>query len=185
MRFSSLAAAATVLLFAANAYGEDASKEDFISFTSQHCQALLQGQADMSFAMGKAYSRFSGQELAVFNQDFSRKLVAEYGIDASKPCVLDMVTMKQKTDDFALSRAANDRRKLQKADEHIVVVAGGLSSTQSSAPVSIAYRLERVGESPWVITNITFDGHPMADRYREEYEALARKGGAGAVLGDL
>src|SRR5690606_21782750 len=106
------------------------SKEDFIGFTSQHCQALLHGQADMSFAMGKAYSRFDAQELAVFNQEFSRKLVEDYAIDTSKPCVLDMVTMKQKTDDFTLANAKHNRRKLAKADEHVVVVAGGLASKQ-------------------------------------------------------
>ena len=75
----------------------------------------------------------------------------------------------------------NQRRAVPELEQEIAVVAGVMKS-RSGAPVSVAYRLERAGNYPWIITNISINGQPMVDRYREEYEALAASGGSGAVL---
>lgn len=162
-----------------------AEEQDFIDFAASHCRALIaEGRADMAFAMGKASSKFTQEELIAFNRDFAAKLVKDYSIDPAKGCVME--SMSRKPVKQASSKPADRSRFAQpKAEREIAVVSGFMGSQGSVAPVSVSYRMERIGVSPWVITNITLNGQPMADRYREEYEALAAKGGSKAVMGNL
>ena len=162
-----------------------ASEQDFVAFASAHCRAFInEGRADLSFAMGKASAKFSHDEMMQFNHDFAAKIVQQYNIDPAKGCTLDVVSMKPVKDES--SKPAERGRYVQpKAKKEIAVVAGVMGSKGNAAPVSVAYRLEHIGASPWVITNITLNGQPLVDRYREEYEAAAAKGGSDAVLEKL
>lgn len=162
-----------------------AEEQDFIDFAASHCRALIsEGRADMAFAMGKASSKFTQEEMIAFNRDFAAKLVKEYNIDPAKGCVMESLSRKPVKE--ASSKPADRGRYAQpKADREIAVVSGFMGSQGSAAPVSVSYRMERIGASPWVITNITFNGQPMVDRYREEYETLATKGGSDAVMENL
>lgn len=181
--FRSLTAAFAVLALPLAAHA--ASEKDFVAFAGTHCNAFItEGRADLTFAMGKAYAKFSQAELLEFNRAFAAKIIDQYGIDPAKGCKLDVVSVKPVR--HVSSKPAERGRYAQpQARREIAVVAGELGSKGNAAPVSVAYRLEHVGESPWVITNITLNGQPLVDRYREEYEALAKKGGSGAVLGNL
>lgn len=160
-------------------------EKDFVAFASSHCRAFVtEGRADLSFAMGKAFAKFSQEEMLEFNRAFAQKIVQQYNIDPDKGCKLDVVSVKP-VKDTSSKPAERGRYAQPKAAREIAVVAGELGSVGNAAPVAVAYRLEHIGESPWVITNITLNGHPLVDRYREEYEALAKKGGSGAVLNNL
>lgn len=177
----SAALAALMLAPAAQA----AEAKDFVAFASSHCRAFIaEGRADLSFAMGKAFAKFSQEEMLEFNRAFAAKIVEQYNIDPAKGCKLDVVNMKP-VRDTSHKPADRSRFAQPKAEREIAVVAGEMGSKGNAAPVSVAYRLEHIGESPWIITNITLNGQPLVDRYREEYEALAKKGGADAVLENL
>lgn len=180
-----LRTSALLLALAAAAPAQAVSGQDFIDFAGTHCRALIaEGRADMGFAAGKAEASFSQQEMLEFNRRFAQKLVNDYNIDPAKGCTLDVLTVKPVKE--ASSKPARRERHAQpQALRQEAVVAGVLGSRGNDAPVSVAYRLERMGESPWIITNITLNGQRLADRYREEYEAYARKGGSQAVLGNL
>lgn len=162
-----------------------AEEQDFIDFAASHCRALIsEGRADMAFAMGKASSKFTQEEMIAFNRDFAAKLVKEYNVDPAKGCVMESLSRKPVKE--ASSKPADRGRFAQpKAEREIAVVSGFMGSQGSAAPVSVSYRMERIGVSPWVITNITLNGQPMVDRYREEYEAMAAKGGSSAVMENL
>lgn len=162
-----------------------AEEQDFIDFAATHCRALIaEGRADMAFAMGKASAKFTQEEMLAFNRAFASKLVEEYNIDPAQGCMMESLSRKPVKQ--ASSKPADRGRHVQpKAEREIAVVTGFMGSRGSTAPVSVSYRMERIGSSPWVITNISFNGQPMADRYRAEYEALAKKGGSDAVLGNL
>lgn len=175
------ACAVLAVSFAAQA----AEKEDFVAFASSHCRAFIEeGRADMGFAMGKASAKFSQEEMLVFNRDFAAKIVEQYNIDPAKGCKLDVVSMKP-VGHKSSKPAERGRYAQPKAKREIAVVGGEMGSQGNAAPVSVAYRLERIGVSPWVITNITLNGQPLVDRYRVEYEALAAKGGSRSVLENL
>lgn len=163
------------------------SNTDFIAFASEHCRAFIgDGSANLGFALGKrAAAKFSFEERAEFNQQFAQKLIQQYRIDASKPCVLNTVSMKPVRRVDHSPKTNLERGVLPKAKQEIAVVNGQLPTTTPDVFVSVAYRLERVGTSPWTLTNITFNGQPLVDRYRAEYDALALKGGARAVLDNL
>lgn len=176
---------AALFVFIAPTIVVAADEEDFISFAGEHCRAFVsEGRADMSFALGKAASKFSQKEMLEFNRDFARKIINEYNIDPSKSCVVDVLSMKP-VPDTSSKPPEKGRYATAKPQREIAVVAGVLGTNNSDAPVSVAYRFERTGSGPWVINNITFNGHPMVDRYRVEYEALARKGGSDAVLENI
>lgn len=180
---SLLSVAVVPLLVSASAHA--AEEKDFVDFATAHCSAFIEeGRADMSFAMGKASAKFSQAEMLAFNRAFAQKIVAQYGIDPAKGCKLDVVTVKPVVDESNKPKERG-RYAQPKAKHEIAVVAGEMGSVDSAAPVSVAYRLERIGVSPWVISNVTLNGQPLVDRYREEYEALAKTGGSGAVLQNL
>ena len=180
IRVSALLAACATPLAA-----QAAEEQDFIDFAASHCRALIgEGRADMAFAMGKASSKFTQEEMIAFNRAFAGKLVKEYNIDPAKGCMMESLSRKPVKQ--AGNKPADRSRYAQpKAEQEIAVVSGFMGSNGSAAPVSVSYRMERIGVSPWVITNITLNGQPMVDRYREEYEALAAKGGSDAVMGNL
>lgn len=183
-RASTLVFAALVpLMLPATALAE--SEQDFIAFAGNHCRAFVaDGRADMGFALGKAANKFSQNEMLEFNRQFATKIIQEYAIDPAKGCTMDVLSMKPVVD--ASNKPAEKGRYAQpKPEREVAVVAGVMGSKDADMPVSVAYRFERVGASPWVITNITLNGQPLVDRYREEYEALAKKGGSEAVLGKL
>lgn len=162
-----------------------AEEQDFIDFAGTHCRAFInEGRADMAFAMGKASAKFTQKEMMVFNRLFAQKIVAQYKIDPAKGCTLDVLSMKPVKHESS-KPAERGRYAQPKPKREVAVVAGVMGSQGNDAPVSVAYRLERVGVSPWIITNITLNGQPLVDRYREEYEAYARKGGSDAVLDNL
>lgn len=172
-------------LFVTPAWAVDEMNQDFVDAANRHCEAFLGGGgANMGFALGKASRKFSPSEMATFNQRFASKLIAQYEINASKGCVLDGMSMQPVVNKNSKPHI-HDRRALVPAAHELAVVNGVLASTKADVPVSIAYRLERSGTAPWVITNITLNGQPMVDRYREEYEALANSGSAAAVLDTL
>lgn len=183
LRAFSLLCAAAIPLFATSAHAVE--DQDFIDFAGTHCRAFInEGRADMGFALGRAAAKFSKAEMVEFNREFSSKIVNQYHIDPAKGCVLDVLSMKPVQ--RATSKPADKGRYAQPAALHEIAVVAGVMGTQNSdAPVSVSYRLERVGSSPWVITNITLNGQPLVDRYREEYEAWARKGGSDAVMNHL
>lgn len=159
---------------------------DFIAFASEHCRAFIgEGKGNLGFALSKrAAAKFSEAERAEFNREFARKLIHQYQIDASKPCVLNTVSMKPvvRTTHEPKTR---ERHEIPTAKHEIAVVNGQLATTMPDVTVSVAYRLERIGASPWVLTNITFNGQPLVDRYRVEYDALANRGGSQAILDSL
>ncbi|MBM3617071.1 MAG: ABC transporter substrate-binding protein [Alphaproteobacteria bacterium] len=163
------------------------SNTDFIAFASEHCRAFIgDGTANLGFALSKrAAAKFSFEERAEFNQQFAQKLIQQYKIDASKPCVLNTVSMKPVRRVDHSPKTNPERGVLPKAKQEIAVVNGQLPTTTPDVFVSVAYRLERVGASPWTLTNITFNGQPLVDRYRAEYDVLAAKGGPRAVLNNL
>lgn len=163
------------------------SNSDFIAFASEHCRAFIgDGSANLGFALSKrAVAKFSFEERAEFNQQFARKLIEQYRIDASKPCVLNTVSMKPVRRVDHTPKTNPERGVLPKAKQEIAVVNGQLPTTTPDVFVSVAYRLERIGTSPWALTNITFNGQPLVDRYRAEYDVLAVKGGARGVLDNL
>ena len=181
--FTLLAGFVTALTFPVTLLA--AEEEDFINFAGTHCRAFVaEGRADMAFVMGKAAAKFSQQEMESFNREFARKIIDVYNIDPNQSCVLDVLSMKP-TVDKHVKAPQHKREAYPKAKREVAVVAGVMGSVNSPAPVSVSYRLERVGASPWVITNITLNGQPLVDRYRVEYEALAKQGGADAVLANL
>lgn len=179
------AAFAALILSAVPAVAEEVDTRDFVAFASSHCRAFVgEGRADLSFAMGKAAAKFTQEEMIDFNQAFAAKIIEEYHIDPAKGCVLDSVTVKP-VRDVSSKPADNSRFALPKAKRQLAVVSGELGSRDSVAPVAVSYRLEQIGASPWVITNISLNGQPLVDRYREHYEALAARGGSQAVLDNL
>lgn len=182
---SAMLVSAVAAALASPAAAHEAGKEDFIAFASSHCRAFIEeGRADMSFAMGKAVAKFTQEEMLDFNRAFAAKIVEQYNIDPAKGCVLDVVTMKPVVN-TSNKPAERGRYAQPEAKREIAVVAGVMGSRGNEAPVSVAYRLEHVGSSPWVITNVTLNGQPLVDRYRVAYEALAAKGGSDAVLENL
>lgn len=184
LRSASLIAPAIAILLSAPA-AQAAEAEDFIAFASSHCRAFIEeGRADMSFAMGKAVNKLSHKEMVEFNRRFAAKIVGEYNIDPAKGCKLDVVSMKPVVD-TSHKPQTRDRRALPEAKHEIAVVAGEMGSQGNAAPVSVAYRLEKIGVSPWVITNVTLNGQPLVDRYREAYEHMAAHGGSDALLENM
>jgi ABC-type transporter MlaC component len=183
LRAFSLLCAAAIPLFATPAAAVE--EQDFIDFAGAHCRALIsEGRADMAFALGKASAKFSQQDMLDFNKAFAAKLIKQYHIDPAKGCVLDVLSMKPIRNESS-KPPSRGRYAQPEIDREIAVVAGVMGTVDSQAPVSVAYRLERIGSSPWVITNITLDGQPLVARYREAYEAHAKKGGAEAVMKHL
>jgi ABC-type transporter MlaC component len=173
-------AALIPFVFPANAFA--AQDQEFIEFAGSHCRAFLSdGRADMGFALGKALNKFSESEMFEFNRQFARNVIEQYNIDPTKGCVLDVLTMKS-VNDTGNKPAEHGRYARPKPEHTVAVVAGVMGTKGAEAPVSVAYRFERIGISPWVITNVTLNGQPLVDRYREEYEAMAAKGGSEAVL---
>lgn len=160
---------------------------DFIAFASEHCRAFIgEGKGNLGFALSKRVAaKFSEAERAEFNRAFAHKLITQYQIDASKPCVLNTVSMKP-VEKLTHEPKDRSRHALPEAKHEIAVVSGQLASTAAANMfVSVSYRLERIGTSPWALTNITFNGQPLVDRYRAEYDALALKGGTKAIFDTL
>lgn len=178
--FKLVFAAFVPLVFSATALAQ--SDQDFIEFAGTHCRAFIaDGRADMEFVLGKAASVFSPDEMLEFNRQFAAKIIREYHIDPTKSCVMDVLSMKPLV--TTNNKPAEKGRYAQpKAQREVAVVAGVMGAKNTDVPISVAYRFERMGTSPWVITNITLNGQPLVDRYREEYEALVAKGGIEAVL---
>lgn len=163
---------------------------DFINFATTHCKAMIRdGRADLGFVLGKAAARFSAAQLEEFNLLFSRKLVKDFHVDANQECVLDVVTTKKREAPATYVASADTQahhESLPPKGHEIAVVIGEIAGATADVPVSVAYRLEQMeGAQGWEITNISLNGQPLADRYREAYETLAKEGGAKAVLGAL
>lgn len=159
---------------------------EFVAQARAHCAAFLaSGDANLLFALAKSTAvKFSAAERAEFNRRFGQKIIAQYGIDTSKPCALDAISLKQLRKQ---THAPKDKSRyaLPEPKHEIAVVSGQLASAGSNAPVSVSYRLERKGGSPWFITNISFNGQPLVDRYREEYRQVAEREGVEALLSSL
>lgn len=147
---------------------------DFVAFASEHCRAFInEGRGNLEFALNKQdKARLSSEERAAFNRDFSHKIIQEYNIDISKPCELNVVSMKPVEQAEPRQR---DRYVIEPVKREVAVVSGQLLSTLPGVSVSVAYRLEKVGASPWVLGNITFNGQPLINRYVREFKGLAKK----------
>lgn len=186
MNFRSLRAItafSAVLLVSAPVHAQE-DTQNFIGFASEHCRAfIVAGKADLSFAMGKAAAKFTNAELMEFSRQFAQKLVRVYDIDPAQGCVLDVVS-KKPVPVKEIHPDPDHRRKIEPLGREIAVVAGVMKS-HADTPVSVAYRLERAGNNAWRITNISINGQPMVDRYRVEYETLAKKGGSKMVMDNL
>lgn len=180
VKFPSCMAIAGALLMSAPAF----ASEDYAAIATEHCNAFLKnGSADMHFALGKASAKFSEAELAEFNRRFAMKLVSDYHINPAAGCVLDMASTGTVKPDAGHKPSSRRSRAPVTVIERAVV--SGIMQGQQSEPVAVAYRLERSGAQPWTIINISINGQPLVDRYRELYEDTAGQGGAEAVLDSL
>ncbi len=152
------------------------TKQDFITFATVHCAAWTGGDdADMAFVLGKAAAKFSKRQQEQFNNKFADKLIADYALDPEKDCVLSVVNKSAASQALPMFEGAEQ-----------VVVAGYLREKGKEVPVSVAYRLERERmDDGWRVANMTLNGQPLSDRYREEFEAMAEAGGPKAILGSL
>lgn len=180
VKFSSCVAIACALLTTAPAV----ASEDYAAIATEHCNAILaDGSADLGFALGKASAKFSKAERAEFNRRFATKLVSDYDINPASGCVLDMASTGTVKPD------AGHKPSTRRSRAHVPVVeravVSGVMQGQHGEPVAVAYRLERSGAEPWSIINISINGQPLVNRYREMYETTAGQGGAEAVLDSL
>lgn len=167
---------------------KEPEKDNYTAIANSHCTAFLQATKDAhwEFVLGKAGRLFSPAERDEFNRKFSRKLIREYALDTAKPCALDVVSRRQA--DLS-SNAPVVKGKAHRAavlpEREIAVVEGSLIGTGDNADTPIAYRFEQQGQSGWLLANITVNGVPMIDRYREKCEQLAEKYGARYLLDKL
>ncbi len=156
---------------------------DFTVFASEHCDAMVKsGRADLGFTLGEARGKFSNVDLQEYSARFAQKLVADFGIDPTQPCVLDTVSVGA-MDDYKASHKPNRNKRRDNLERNYnQAVVSGYIPGREGVPVAVSYRLQQeIGQS-WEIKNISLNGQPVDDMYREQAEALAKEGGATAVI---